>query len=437
MGQSRQNIVLPQNIVDALLANPSSPSAANAFVTFADLAGIGNDSIYTADGTTFLDVDVTVDGQMNWIVTAGNEMAFGPTAFAPSGSYHFKSSVSSGAFFDAVGNTAADFALRARQLDGTSMLQVAGTVVDIVPTSGQFRVGGTLGSPALFTVTGDGTTSATYNTILQSSAGNDRFMVRDNGQIFTGTGQNAAAIASIGQYNLATGFTYGFAFYGTNMSTASMIVQGLGTTKIGILGQLAGSPTGVAAGLQGRSWQTTSSTNYGVYGSGRNGTSISAGVFGEIPGGGTQASATYVAALRGWAHSNQNQDMYGTHSLAGQDSSGIVYTNIDFIGVFGWSTASTNVGSSGIKSIGGKFTAINGDSNIAILVPTTANDGIVVINADDVSGNGNAQVEVTGNIETIGAGNGYIAEADDGERVLMQLVNVSAGVYAWDTGTVL
>ena len=47
------------------------------------------------------------------------------------------------------------------------------------------------------------------------------------------------------------------------------------------------------------------------------------------------------------------------------------------------------------------------------------------------------KLAVIGNIEAIGSGNGFVAEADDGNRVLMQLVNVSPGVYAWDTGTVL
>lgn len=47
------------------------------------------------------------------------------------------------------------------------------------------------------------------------------------------------------------------------------------------------------------------------------------------------------------------------------------------------------------------------------------------------------KLAVLGNVEAMGSGNGFVAQADDGNRVLMKLVNISPGVYAWDAGTVL
>lgn len=49
----------------------------------------------------------------------------------------------------------------------------------------------------------------------------------------------------------------------------------------------------------------------------------------------------------------------------------------------------------------------------------------------------NSEFEVAGSIEAVGSGEGFIAEADDGNRVLMQLVHTGGGNYAWDTGTIV
>ena len=51
-----------------------------------------------------------------------------------------------------------------------------------------------------------------------------------------------------------------------------------------------------------------------------------------------------------------------------------------------------------------------------------------------------SKLTVKGNIEVVGNGTGnvgVVVEADDGNRVLMQLVEVSTGVYAWNTGTIV
>jgi hypothetical protein len=63
--------------------------------------------------------------------------------------------------------------------------------------------------------------------------------------------------------------------------------------------------------------------------------------------------------------------------------------------------------------------------HIAILVPASDNEGIVVINADTISGNNRAQLEVTGNIETFGVGNGIIV--DDEVNGNKYKINTSGG----------
>lgn len=63
--------------------------------------------------------------------------------------------------------------------------------------------------------------------------------------------------------------------------------------------------------------------------------------------------------------------------------------------------------------------------HIAILVPASDNEGIVVINADTISGNGRAQLEITGNIEMFGVGNGLIV--DDEVNGNKYKINTSGG----------
>jgi hypothetical protein len=79
-----------------------------------------------------------------------------------------------------------------------------------------------------------------------------------------------------------------------------------------------------------------------------------------------------------------------------------------------------------------KDTIIKGDTDQELVYVEAAKD-LVGIGRAPV----NSKLEIGGNVETVGGAFGYVAEADDGARVLMKLVNVSPGVYAWDSGTVL
>ena len=285
-------------------------------------------------------------------------------------------------------------------------------------------------------VHGAGTGTGTMVTFENDSA-LDKWVWRDNGQVYTHAGGTATPQATMGQYHQSTNFNFGFAIYGRTGTAVSLFTVNASNNagaKV-IDAQFQGNPTGEATSIRGLSWQTSSTTNIGVQGSARNGASYNVGVEGLIPGGGGVIPAQYCAAVRGNATYNLDAEMYGGHFRASTNNAGTTFTK-DIVGVYGSAnpqsgTANTSdaygaifeaTGTGGTGNrYGIKASAINGTrDNIAIWVPNASGD--VVIGAATKSVN-NSIVEITGDLEILGSANGLILESPDTTRYRVTMLN--------------
>lgn len=237
----------------------------------------------------------------------------------------------------------------------------------------------------VFNVRGIGTSSANIIANFEDSIGVDRYQVWDNGQSFMGAAVGITTSPTFfGHWWRAANFSIsGFAMYVSNTPNV-LSIQLLGTTATGIIVGVQGSPAGISKGIDSTASATTPTTNYGVHGLARNGTSLSVGVFGEITGGGTVLSSSFKAGVWGDAHSAIDQALqYGVYGRARQNAVGTVYSGT-MIGVIGEAIGSANAGST-VTAIGVDALVrsnIGNSENIALRVPATNNVGTVLFGAD-------------------------------------------------------
>lgn len=232
--------------------------------------------------------------------------------------------------------------------------------------------------------------------LIEDSIGFDRFIQNNTGQIGTGAGQSATISASFGQYHQATGFNFGFGFYPNNCVTGHT-VQMKGTTNIGYSVAHQGNPTGIVKGFVSTIGGTNASQNYGVDSIAEDATVINVGVKGR-----NSNNSNFGSSINAGVHGLNDPRMSGS-GHGGlfeiyENNGAVVFNNVDLIGVEGVSRGGTNVGNIGVKSIGGKFSAIRGDENIALWVPTidVNNDGVAVFGSNVRSGD--SILQTTGNV---------------------------------------
>lgn len=318
---------------------------------------------------------------------------------------------------------------------GIAAMYVAGSSGDMgIQVQNDSRVGvGAMGSTSTkFNVRGSGTTSATTAFNVEGYTGQDKFLIRDNGQQASASGSNTASFQSaFGRFHetvgtVATPFSFGTGIYsGVNVSTTLLVThRGGGSNRIALDAGLQGAPTGTATAIRG--FQSTSgmTTSIGINGIARNGTTNNWAIYGQVGGGWSAAAAaappTDVRAVYGAASANVDTINYGGY-FTGSGGSAAVNNGKDKIGVFAQgSKNSIASGETGI-SIGGQFRTQTvggsgaGTGNMAIHVPSTSNDGTVVFGADTVSINA-SMLEVTGDSEILGGGNGLILPTQDGTK---------------------
>jgi hypothetical protein len=286
-----------------------------------------------------------------------------------------------------------------------------------VNINGNVGIGKSTTSAERLIVRGFGNTSATTLVRFESLSATARFLQNDAGQIGTGAGVAASISTIFGQHHKTAGYTYGVGYYGNNHSVSAVGIFPQGSTKWGLYVTNQGTYTGVAVMVYGNAISAVTNTNIGTKGSARNGSSYAIGLDGTIVGGASVASSVYVAGVRGNNGSNVHVNGYGGHFLS-QQAIGILYTK-DIVGVYGKGSENAIANASTGKVIGGQFlTTTSGGgatltAHMAINVPSTGNDGIVVIGADLASARA-SMVEVTGNIELIAIGNGFIVKSPDG-----------------------
>lgn len=234
--------------------------------------------------------------------------------------------------------------------------------------------------------------------LMENSLGNDRFIQNKDGQIGTGAGANASIQAAFGQYNVANGYGFGFGYYPTNCTTAGVTVQMLGTTDVGLSIATQGGKTGTVTGASAAVISTGNIIANGFYGNSRDASTISRGVFGQFGGGASIVPSNYGAGIEGRADSNVDAEQYGGHGIAQFNNIALLYTE-DLIGLKGHAGGNFALGTTTSNIIGGKFSTLStpttGDK-IAILVPETDNDGVVVFGSDIV--NGDAILQTTGKV---------------------------------------
>lgn len=236
--------------------------------------------------------------------------------------------------------------------------------------------------------------------LIEDSIGFDRFIQNETGQIGTGAGQSATISASFGQYHQATGFNFGFGFYPNNCGTG-LTVQMKGTTNTGFSVAHQGNPSGIVKGYVSSIGGTNASQNYGFDGTAEDATVINAGLKGRNSNN-TNFGSLINAGVYGLNDPRMNYDAHGGLFETFENNGSVVFTNVDLIGLEGRSLGGTNVANSGVKSIGSKFSAINGDENIAILIPSidAQNDGVAVFGSNNR--NGNSILQTTGNVSMFG-----------------------------------
>lgn len=296
----------------------------------------------------------------------------------------------------------------ARWTDSTTL--GIGVVQDDATTVG---IGTSPVSGQMLTVRGTGTANTTTALLVESSAGNDRFIINDDGRMAWGIGSNASTQASFGLFAAVSNYNFGFGFYGTNTASAVVTIQMLGTTSDkGLVVATQGSKTGEVTGVESSVISTGNTTGYGVRGIARNASQIAAGIRGEFSASGSVTPSQYGAGVIGSSQGNVNTIQYGVIGSTFFNNVSLTFTQ-DLIGVFGEAFGTLAAQGTSSNIIGGKFqvrqsSTTSGDA-IALLVPSTDNEGTIVFGADSVSANASF-VEVTGDIEIIGNAVGLILE---------------------------
>ena len=375
----------------------------------------------------------------------------------PSGNAQLNVSSGGGASFISVDSTNASFdaSLRFRGADGgfatkttigwdssASLFRMGTTSVDAGvfyeynPSLTQGRhvqslgIGGTFpGSTTRLAVRGGGTTNLTTTVRFEGSTGVDHFVLQDDGHLAFYSGGNASFVPSFGSYFQSAGYATGFAFYGRTGTTNTMSVQhtGAGSSPIVLDVAFQGAITsGIATAIRGNGLVTGgASRTIGVYGLSRNGTNNSVGVYAQIGGGFTVTPSAYVAGLQAESSTNVDVEQRAGDFIVAYNNSGLDYTN-DLIAVNAVASGTLATGGAGSTAdiIAGRFRT-TGDQGtgdrIALLVPSTNNNGVTVLGAD--SRDGDSQLQVTGEMELFGDGAAWYMYSPDGTRWTITIDN--------------
>ena len=335
--------------------------------------------------------------------------------------------------FHANNNGNAQIAMRATSANTVSSIDSTGNLVIGVGWSGNFAGGPTANNNILisavnngvainaasttitpdgmFHVRGAGNSNATRMVTFEGNAGNDRLLLQDDGQFNTGSGTNALASATYGQTHRTSGYTNGIGFFPIN-PTNGVVVNAQGTVTNGLFVPLQSNAAVsiVRAGLFDNK-SVGGSNHAGVYGFARNGSVTSVGLDGLVGGGSSVAASLYIAGLRGGAASNLDEKSYGALVSAQYNNAGLSYTS-DMIGIEAVANGVSGAAGSTGDIIGGMFrtTGLAGTGDrIALLVPQTNNNGVVVLGADNFSGAANSFLEVAGgDIRMINSADGLV-----------------------------
>jgi len=237
--------------------------------------------------------------------------------------------------------------------------------------------------------------------LVENSVGNDRFKITEDGQIGTGSGTNAStAVATFGQWHQSRDFATGFAYYGSTNTSTVVNVQhtGSGLNRTCLSTSFQGSPTGTATGISASSIAVAPAINIGLSGNCRNGVTQAVAVDGLISGGGSVNPSQYATGIRGRTTPNLDTTVFGGFFSSSQTGFTGVYTK-ETVGVQGVATENTISNNSTAKVIGGKFfTSTSGGGatltkHMAINVPSTGNDGVVVFGKDVADGDSVLQTD--------------------------------------------
>ena len=246
-----------------------------------------------------------------------------------------------------------------------------------------------------------------------------KFIMQNDGSTANGIGFAASPNVNIGHNSIVGGKATAYNYVITGATSKAWSLQAFGNTPTAMFVSLASNSVGINTGIISDVKPTAGTTNIGVSGFAWNGSQYSIGIDGAVGTSGI-ASSFYIAAVRGGAASALDNLQYGGYFTA-QWSNVLLGFTKNAVGVRGFaSTQAGDVATSSGTGIGGQFLttgAAGSGLNMAINVPLTGNNGNVVFGADASSAN-KTMVEVTGDVEIIGAGggNGVILESPDGTR---------------------
>ena len=290
-----------------------------------------------------------------------------------------------------------------------------------------------------FEVFGSGATSATVTARFNDSGSVPHYLLRDDGVSAFGAGISASFGFNGGIIQRTQGFSYGTFIVGVSNSTAAMIATPYGTTRWGAYFLVDNNNTfaSQSVGAYARNISTTGSDHRGFVGDARNGTSTSIGVTGESIQGATVASSQYVAGVLGRSLSNLDNRQYAGIFNAAYNDATTTYTK-DLVGVYGYAIATTGDAGSTGDVYGGWFEArrtTGTGETIALYVPSTNNDGVIVLGNDTPIANTWLSVRSQGNDDTTfltrmqnGSGIAKFSVRDDGLSQFNTTTTQNSGV---------
>lgn len=253
--------------------------------------------------------------------------------------------------------------------------------------AGNLSIGFQNSGTARLHVRGVGSTSSTIGLLFEDVAGNDRYVLADNGQTASAVGFNAAINANVGHYNLVGGKATGYLFSASGATSSAVQVTQVGDTPTGLFVQGQSSSTGVVRTASFDNKSTSGTQHVGVYSFARNGSQYNIGTDGLVGGGDATAPSVYGAGIRGVAAHQLDVLQYGGIFTAKYANSVLTYTE-DSVGIVVSAEAINGAADSTGQVVGVRcFTAgVRGTGDrIALHVPATGNNGSVLIGADNKS----------------------------------------------------
>lgn len=296
--------------------------------------------------------------------------------------------------------------------------------INLIKTgSGGIGIGTASVASTRLLINGIGSTNATISLAVRNSVSASKLLIQDDGQYARHSGGTASQLANFGSYLQSTGYDTGIALYTRNGTRVGFSMQHTGTTigsPIVLDVAFQNGQTGIITAIRANASAVGSTNNYGVNGLGRDGSARSIGVFGQIAGGGTVVASQYVAAINGETAHNLDVISYAGRFLSVSGSPANADTK-NKVGI--WVRATNNTVASGTSAIavGAELSTTTsggggaGTGNIALLIQAIGanNDGTIVFGASSVSARASF-VEVTGDVELIAIGDGFIVKSPDG-----------------------